>query len=53
MGGTTKVVIRPYDSKAFPWEARVGIHSWVFETLEIAKAAMEGRFGKCIFTVKA
>lgn len=50
--GKTTVAIRPYDSPCFPWEARVGIHSWVFETIEAAKIAMEGRFGDCKFVMK-
>lgn len=52
MSEKTTVLIQPYGSRAFPWMAKVGIHSWVFETVEDAKIAMEGRFGACKFIEK-
>lgn len=50
--GKTRVSIKPNASKAFPWSAKVGIHTWVFETVDQAKRFMTGRFGDCIFTVR-
>lgn len=48
----TRVTITPYDSKTFPWQAKAGIHTWVFESIEEAKTAIQGRFGDCVFKIK-
>lgn len=48
----TIVTITPYRSIVFPWMAKVGRNTWVFESVEIAKTAMIARFGDCIFRIR-
>lgn len=47
----TTIIIEPYPSKYFPWQAiaKGKRYSSVFATPDAAKTAMVARFGKCKF----
>ncbi len=45
------VVIKPYPSPYYPWEAKTENYSNVFASVEAAKDFMTARFGKCTFKV--